>query len=126
MAREAGRDLAVRAGLSATEATEMVTAISEVARNIVQYAGAGLIRMQLIEQGERSGVRVVAADKGAGIKDLGRALEDGYSTHGGLGLGLPGARRLMDEFVIRSAPECGTQVTMHKWSQTWVKGAGVL
>jgi serine/threonine-protein kinase RsbT len=117
VARDAGRSLAVRAGQSASQVTEVVTAISEVARNIAVYAGSGWVRIRLIERGDRSGVRVVAIDKGPGIKDLGRALQDGYSTGGGLGLGLPGARRLMDEFAIRSAQGRGTRVTMLKWGR---------
>ena len=114
-ARQQGRELASRLGLSAGDLTVVATAISEVARNILQYAGRGEIRLSLINSGPRAGLCVVACDHGPGIADVALALQDGYSTHKGLGLGLPGARRLMDEFEIVSELGKGTTVTMRKW-----------
>jgi serine/threonine-protein kinase RsbT len=116
-ARQAGRSLASRLGLPQSDLTVVATAISEVARNIVEYAGRGEIRLGLCQQGGRFGLCVVATDKGPGIPDVERALRDGFSTHKGLGLGLPGARRLMDEFEIVSEVGGGTTVTMRKWTR---------
>jgi serine/threonine-protein kinase RsbT len=114
-ARQTGRDLAAQLGFSLTDLTLIATAISEIARNITTYAGRGEITLRLVRQGERRGLLVVATDDGPGIADVDRALEDGYSTGRGMGLGLPGARRLMDEFEIDSGPGRGTTVTMRKW-----------
>lgn len=115
-ARQGVRDLASRLAFSATELTVVATAVSEVARNIVRFAGAGEIVVELVEE-PRRGVQVVARDTGPGIADVERAMADGYSTYQGLGLGLPGARRLMDEFAVVSEPGKGTTVTMTKWQQ---------
>jgi len=115
-ARHEGRALASRLGFSSGELTVIATAISEVARNIVEYAGHGEIRLSLCQEGGRTGLCVVACDKGPGIRDVEKAMRDGYSTHKGLGLGLPGARRLMDEFEIVSEIGSGTTVTMRKWA----------
>ena len=115
-ARQQGRSLASTLGFSPSELTVIATAISEVARNILEYAGRGEIRLSLCQQDGRPGVCVVAYDKGPGIPDVERALRVGYSTQKGLGLGLPGARRLMDEFEIVSAVGGGTTVTMRKWA----------
>ena len=114
-ARKQGRELAAQAGFSATELTIIATAISEIARNIVMFANRGEILVSLIGDDGREGVTVVARDSGPGISDLDRALQDGYSGYGGMGLGLPGARRLMDEFEITSEVDKGTTVTMTKW-----------
>lgn len=114
-ARHKGRELGASIGLGSTEQTLVATAISEVARNILVYATRGEIVLAEADDGERRGVVVVARDHGPGIKDIARALQDGYSTSGSLGLGLPGARRLMDELVLESAPGQGTTVTMKKW-----------
>jgi serine/threonine-protein kinase RsbT len=113
-ARQAGRELAARLGFSRTELTLIATAVSEVARNIVRFADVGQIVVELLEQ-PRRGVQVTARDSGPGIPDVDEALRDGYSTYNGLGLGLPGARRLMDEFAIVSEIGRGTTVTMTKW-----------
>jgi RNA polymerase sigma factor (sigma-70 family) len=113
-ARAAARELAGQAGFSATDLTVIATAVSEVARNIVKFATSGEVLLELLEE-PRVGVRVVARDAGPGIPDVERALRDGYSTYNGLGLGLPGTRRLMDEFAVVSEPERGTTVTMTKW-----------
>ena len=114
-ARQEGRTLASGLGFSPSELTVIATAISEVARNIVEHAGRGEIHLSRCQANGRVGVCVVAADKGPGIPDLERALRDGYSTHKGLGLGLPGARRLMDDFEVVSELGLGTTVTMRKW-----------
>jgi serine/threonine-protein kinase RsbT len=114
-ARKQGRELAARAGFSATELTIIATAISEIARNIVMFAERGEVVVSLVGEDSRQGVTVVARDSGPGIPDLERALKDGYSGYGGMGLGLPGSRRLMDEFEITTEVDKGTTVTMTKW-----------
>jgi len=114
-ARQSGRDVARAAGFSSGDQTVIAAAISEIARNILMYAKRGEISLSVVANGERQGVVVVARDQGPGIRDVERALEDGYSTSGGLGLGLPGARRLMDDFEVASAVGQGTTVTMKKW-----------
>jgi RNA polymerase sigma factor (sigma-70 family) len=116
-ARKQGRELAARAGFSGTELTIIATAISEIARNIVMFADRGEITVSLVGENSREGVTVVARDSGPGISDLDRALQDGYSGYGGMGLGLPGSRRLMDEFEISTEVDKGTTVTMTKWRQ---------
>ncbi len=88
---------------------------SEIARNILMYAKRGEVTLSLVANGDRRGIVIVARDQGPGIRDVERALEDGYSTSGGLGLGLPGARRLMDDFDVSSGVGKGTTVTMKKW-----------
>lgn len=114
MARQAARELAGRLGFGRTDLTVIATAVSEVARNIVRFAGSGEIVVELL-QAPRPGVRVIARDTGPGIADVERAMTDGYSTYHGLGLGLPGARRLMDDFAIVSETGRGTTLTMTKW-----------
>jgi RNA polymerase sigma factor (sigma-70 family) len=114
-ARKQGRELAAQAGFSTTELTIIATAISEIARNIVMFARRGEILVSLVGENSRQGVTVVARDSGPGIPDLEQALQDGYSGYGGMGLGLPGSRRLMDEFEITSEVDKGTTVTMTKW-----------
>jgi len=115
-ARQGARELAARLGFSRTDLTLIATAVSEVSRNIVRFAGAGEVVVELLEE-PRRGVQVVARDTGPGIPDVEQALTDGYSTYHGLGLGLPGARRLMDEFAVVSEAGRGTTVTMTKWRQ---------
>jgi RNA polymerase sigma factor (sigma-70 family) len=114
-ARSRGRELAAQAGFSATELTIIATAISEIARNIVMFAERGEVLVSLVGENSRQGVTVVARDAGPGIPDLKQAVRDGYSGYGGMGLGLPGSRRLMDEFEITSEVDKGTTVTMTKW-----------
>lgn len=116
VARQKGRELAARAGFSATELTVIATAVSEIARNIVKFAKRGEVVVSVVTENDRKGVTVVVRDVGPGIPDVERAVQDGYSTYGGLGLGLPGARRLMDEFEIVSEVGKGTTVIMTKWS----------
>lgn len=117
-ARQRGRDLALKAGFSATEATVIATAISEIARNIVRFARRGEVTVTIVSDDGTAGVTVVARDVGDGIADIELALEAGYTTYGGRGLGLPGSRRLMDEFEITSEIGRGTTVTMTKWRRT--------
>jgi len=114
-ARQAVRAWAVELGFSLVDQTKLVTAASELARNTVVYGGGGTLRMEVLEDGARSGLRLVFEDAGPGIPDLERALKDGYTTGGGLGLGLGGARRLVNEFAIHSAPGEGTRITVVKW-----------
>ena len=116
-ARQAGRELATRLGFSSTDLTLVATAISEVGRNIINFAREGEITIGVVEEGSRKGVRVIARDTGPGIADISLAMQDGYSTAGSLGVGLPGARRLMDEFEIESEIGTGTTVTMTKWAE---------
>jgi serine/threonine-protein kinase RsbT len=116
-ARQKGRELASNGGFSRTEQTLIATAISEVARNIVQYARRGEIVLCTLEHNGRRGIKVIARDTGPGIPDLELAMRDGYSTGKSPGMGLPGAKRLMDEFVLLSVPGEGTTVTMKKWAR---------
>ncbi|TML28820.1 MAG: anti-sigma regulatory factor [Actinobacteria bacterium] len=114
-ARAQGRTLAAQLPFSATELTLIATAISEVARNIVLYAPRGEVVLRLTREEGREGIVVTARDEGPGIEDVALALQDHFSTGQGSGLGLPGARRLMDEFELESGPS-GTTVTMRKWA----------
>ena len=115
-ARQRGRRIAEQVGFSSSDQVMIATAISEMARNIVQYAGPGEILLSIVSRSRHRGVAIVARDHGPGIPDVARALQDGYSTSNGLGMGLPGVRRLMDEFEIRSDVGKGTTVTMKKWA----------
>jgi serine/threonine-protein kinase RsbT len=114
-ARQQGRAQAQRAGFDSTDCTVISTAISEIARNILEYAAQGEITIRVVNDATSVSVIVIAADEGPGISNLALALQDGYSTGRGLGLGLPGTRRLMDEFDIQSQPGRGTTVTIKKW-----------
>lgn len=115
VARQAGRDAALRIGLSRTEATFVATAISEIARNITTHAGRGEIAIRARTDGDRLGLLVVATDEGPGIADVEAVMRDDFSSASGLGVGLWGARKLMDEITITSEPGNGTTVTMTKW-----------
>jgi serine/threonine-protein kinase RsbT len=114
IARSTSREAAARLGFGSTDLTVIATAVSEVTRNIVRFAGTGEVVVELLEE-PRPGVRIVARDAGPGIPDVAEAMRDGFSTYDGLGLGLPGARRLMDEFTVDSEVGRGTTVTMTKW-----------
>jgi len=116
-ARQRARELAAGLELTSTDQTLLATAISEVARNITTYAVRGEVTVEMVENGDRRGIRVVARDEGPGIEDLERALQDGYTTGGGLGIGLPGARRLVDEFDIDTTPGARTRVSVIKWAR---------
>jgi serine/threonine-protein kinase RsbT len=114
-ARKAGHQLALDLGFSLTDVTMIATAISEIARNITSYAGRGAIRVWVQDREGRKALVVRAEDEGPGIADIERAMEDGYSTGRGLGMGLPGARRLMDRLIVESALGHGTVIEMWKW-----------
>jgi len=116
-ARQKGRQMATELGFSTGDATLIATAISELARNIVAYARRGQITLRMLNGLNRRGISVMASDDGPGIPDIHQALRDGFSTSGSLGLGLPGVRRLMDEFEIASQPGRGTRVAVKKWRQ---------
>jgi serine/threonine-protein kinase RsbT len=116
-AREYGRTLASHFAFTGTEITLVTTAISELARNIVLYAKRGEIVLSPLEDGAAKGIRVIARDQGPGIANLQQALNGGYSTRGGLGLGLSGTKRFVDEFEIESAAGVGTTVTVTLWSR---------
>ncbi|PZG23217.1 anti-sigma regulatory factor [Micromonospora craterilacus] len=115
--RQLVRTVAVAAKLSLVDQTKVVTAASELARNTLVYGGGGTVEVTPVDNGRRPGIRIVFADSGPGIADLELALTDGYTTGGGLGLGLSGARRLVDEFDIQTAPGQGTRITIIKWSR---------
>ncbi|MGH9701353.1 MAG: anti-sigma regulatory factor [Candidatus Acidiferrales bacterium] len=117
VARQKGRALATELGFSAVDATFIATAISELARNILAYARKGEIALRAVQGTSRKGILITASDDGPGIPDIRQALRDGFSTSGSLGLGLPGVRRLMDDFEILSQPGKGTIVTVKKWKQ---------
>jgi serine/threonine-protein kinase RsbT len=114
-ARQAGHRMARGLGFSLTDVTMIATAISEIARNITSYAGFGAISIAVQDRESRPALVVVAEDDGPGIANVERAMEDGYSTGRGLGLGLPGARRLMDRLIVKSTPGQGTVIEMWKW-----------
>ena len=117
VARQKIRGLVSDLGFSGSELTLIATAISEVARNIVIYAGSGQIVLRVVQRGLRRGILIIARDRGPGIADIERAMVDGYSTSRGLGVGLPGSKRLMDEFEIVSEVGKGTEITMTKWER---------
>jgi len=114
--RQQTRQWAGEVGLSLVDQTKIVTAASELARNAVVYGGGGSVRLELLENGVKKGLRLVFADQGPGISDVEKALQDGFTTGGGLGLGLGGARRLVNEFTIDSEVGRGTTVTIARWS----------
>lgn len=116
-ARHEGRNLAQGLGFSAVELTLISTAISEIARNIAVYAGKGEMVLDTVNDGGKSGIRIVAGDQGPGIPDVEQAMQDGYSTGKSLGLGLPGAKRIMDDFEVDSRVGEGTTITMTKWKR---------
>jgi len=116
-ARQKGRELATVLGFVSTDSTLLATAISELARNIIRYANNGEILISSVRSGDRVGITVVARDKGPGIANISLAMQDGFSTSGGLGLGLPGVKRMMDEFHLVSEENNGTKVTIKKWKR---------
>jgi len=115
IARQRGREIAAQLGFSRTNTVIIATAISEIARNQVEYAQNGEMRMGVVRNGPRCGIVIIATDQGPGIPDVEKAMRDGFSTSKGLGLGLGGAKRLMDEFTVESKVGRGTKVTMKKW-----------
>jgi serine/threonine-protein kinase RsbT len=117
-ARQRARQLAGELELTSTDQTLLATAISEVARNITTYAVRGEVQLSVVrDDNGRRGIQVIARDEGPGIENLDLALQDGYTSGGGLGLGLPGARRLVDDFEIETAPGQGTKVTLVMWAR---------
>jgi Anti-sigma regulatory factor (Ser/Thr protein kinase) len=116
LARQSVRKLAVQAGLRLVDQTKLITAASELARNTVIYGGGGDMDWELLEEGGRRGLRLVFRDEGPGIADMKLAMTDGWTSGNGLGLGLTGARRLVDEFSLESAAGTGTRVTICKWT----------
>lgn len=116
-ARQQARALATQAGFSICDSTLITTAISEMTRNILEYASHGEVTISPLKNGTRRGVKIVASDQGPGIADISKVMQDGYSSNHGLGIGLPGTKRLMDEFEIRSKIGKGTTVTVKKWTQ---------
>ena len=115
VARRGVRDWARDLGLSVLDLTKVVTAASELARNAVVHGGGGIMHLQVVRAGAREGLRVIFKDQGPGISEIERAMRDGYTTGGGLGIGLPGARRLVNEFDVSSTPSEGTCVTIVRW-----------
>lgn len=113
--RQAVRTFAVEAGLGLVDQTKIVTAASELARNTLDYGGGGEVRIELLQEGRRRGVRLTFEDEGPGIPDIGLALTDHYTTGGGLGLGLSGAKRLSNEFHLESTVGIGTRVVIARW-----------
>lgn len=114
-ARQLGRNEAKKAGFGTVDQARITTAISELARNIYLYAGKGKIEIERISNGGLFGIKIIASDEGPGIPDLRKVMEDGFSTSGGLGAGMPGVKRLMDEFKVVSEPGAGTIITTTKW-----------
>ena len=113
--RSAVRQAAVAQGLSLVDQTKIITAASELARNALDYGGGGAVDIELVQNGARAGVRLTFVDRGPGITDIEQALKDGYTTGGGLGLGLGGAKRLSNEFSIVSQPGAGTRIVIVRW-----------
>jgi serine/threonine-protein kinase RsbT len=115
LVRHAVRRQALKINLSLVDQTKIVTAASELARNMLVYGGGGEVTLELLEQGSRRGLRAEFVDTGPGIPDINLALRDGFTTGGGMGLGLGGAKRLVNEFYIESAPDKGTRVAITRW-----------
>ena len=113
--RQQVRIRAVAAGFSLVDQTKLVTAASELARNTLDHGGGGTVRIESVDLGDRRGVRLTFEDEGPGIQDIARALQDGFTTGTGLGLGLGGAKRLTNEFIIDSAPGKGTRIVIARW-----------
>ena len=116
LARQTARKLATECGMRLIDLTKLVTAVSELARNTMVYGGGGDMDWQILEDGGRVGLRLTFRDEGPGIPDLKLALTDGWTSGGGLGLGLTGARRLVEEFELDTAPGEGTRVTITRWT----------
>ena len=117
LARQKGREVSKELQFGGVDQARITTAISELARNIYLYAGSGQITIDVLEDNGRRGIQISAADNGPGINDIRMVLQDGFSTSGGLGAGLPGVKRLMDSFDIDSMPGAGTKITITKWAR---------
>jgi serine/threonine-protein kinase RsbT len=116
-ARQEARTMGAALGFSSTDLTLLATAISEIARNITTYAGEGQVALRVRREGARAGIEVEATDEGPGIVNVELAMQDGYTTGNGLGLGLPGTRRLVDDFELDTTPGAGTRIRMVKWTR---------
>jgi serine/threonine-protein kinase RsbT len=116
LARQSVRKLAIECGLRLVDQTKLVTAASELARNTVIYGGGGDMDWELLEDGHRKGLRLIFRDEGPGISDVKLAMTDGWTSGSGLGLGLTGSKRLVDEFSLESSPGTGTRITICKWT----------
>ena len=116
-ARATGKQMAIEIGLGIVDQSRIATAVSELARNIVVYAGKGVISFERLTEGDRSGLEIIAADSGPGIADIEIAMCDGFTSGGGMGVGLPGTKRLMDDFKLESEAGKGTVITIRKWSR---------
>jgi serine/threonine-protein kinase RsbT len=115
--RKSVREVATRLGFGLTDVTRIITAASELARNIYTYAGTGEMHWRVLDNGINVGIELIFVDHGPGIADIDQVMQEGYSTSGGLGMGLPGSKRLMDEFEIQSSAGLGTTVTVRKWKK---------
>ncbi len=115
IARTMARDMARALGFSAVDQARIATAVSELARNIYLYAGTGTVTVREVEKLGRKGIEIVCEDQGPGIPDVDLVMQDGYTTSRGMGMGLPGAKRLMDDFVIQSQVGVGTKIVLRKW-----------
>jgi serine/threonine-protein kinase RsbT len=113
--RKSVREMATRVGFGITDVTRIITAASELARNVFLYAGSGVVRCRVLNRSDKVGIELIVEDHGPGIADIDQAMQPGYTTGSGLGLGLPGAKRLMDEMEIESEAGKGTKVTLKKW-----------
>jgi serine/threonine-protein kinase RsbT len=113
--RQVAREWAIQLGFSLVDQTKLVTAASELARNMLDYANGGMVTIEALDENSRPGLRLIFEDRGAGIPDIAMALRDGFTTGGGLGLGLGGAKRLVNEFDIESTVGVGTKVTVARW-----------
>ena len=116
-ARQEARTMGAALGFTSTDLTLLATAISEIARNITTYAGEGEVCLRVVREGARQGIEVRATDEGPGIANVELAMQDGYTTGNGLGLGLPGTRRLVDDFELDTTPGAGTRIRMVKWTR---------
>jgi len=116
-ARQEARTMGAALGFSSTDLTLLATAISEIARNITTYAGQGEVTLRVRNETGRAGIEVVATDEGPGIANVELAMQDGYTTGNGLGLGLPGTRRLVDDFELDTTPGAGTRIRLVKWTR---------
>ncbi len=117
LVRQAVRSLAAQVGMNLVDQTKIVTAASELGRNTLIYGGGGTVRLEILKEDRRSGLRLIFEDQGPGIPDIEKALKDGFTTGNGLGLGLGGAKRLSSEFDIASEPGSGTRITIVRWNR---------
>lgn len=117
LARSGVRDWAREIGLTVLDLTKVVTAASELARNALVHGGGGTMRLQMVRDGDRTGLRAIFSDEGPGIREVDRAMQDGYTSGTGMGIGLPGAKRLVNEFALSTTPGGGTSVTILRWQR---------